>query len=946
MEGFKSKKDSLQIALHELQETGNYIDLICLSEIFIKRGCENNIQIKGFKLDASYCRTDKNRGGVCILSRNYIDTFDLKMVGELSIPLIFECCGVEIPEYECIIVCLYTVPNPDKQAFLDRLDLLLYKLRHKIKNRRVIIAGDYNINTLKDTPGARQLKSILENHGLKLHIHTPTRINTCIDNIASNINEAQGRAHRLGISDHDTAQVLTFTVTKKKLPPKQWFTLKRDYSQENINKFKECLQSLSWTEVYNAQNFKESFSVFHELITMFYKLCFPIYKLRNKSNCNGKLKWLTKGLKISCVTKRNLRFEYYRNKTNTNKSKYTRYSKALRKCIQWSQKNHNSNFVRNSKNTCKAAWQLIKYEDHNYQQNREIQKIKINDNIINNSNDIAEAFNNYFIDIITNSNTISNHQNNSISNINNQNSTIFLTPCDESEALKTIRSLNNTTATGFDEIDTKILKCTTTELTPVLTFLANQSLVEGEFPTELKISVVKPIFKKDDKENMSKYRPVTLVPILSKFFEKIFFTRLTGFISKHRIIKREQNGFQKGKSTTLACFNMVKILAESIDSKIPTLTVFFDMTKAFDYVHHDILLAKCEKYGIRGPAYNWIESYLKGRTQLVEINKLNKEFTMETSQSKLRENRFGVPQGSILGPLLFLLYINDLPDVTEHQCTLYADDISIIIKYNNTINFENDVNNTIKKIVNWLQINNLRVNIDKTTYMTFYNRIKPDINVTVQYNNSEINESKEMKFLGITLDSQLSWKAHLTNIIKKINKFVFVLYRLVKVAGHETAMLAYHGYVVSALRYGIVVWGNAVEIDNLFLIQKKCVRAICGMSPVESCRPLFKKLNLLTLTGIYIFEICVFVRQNMDIFIKKSTSCYFNTRFPNRLTFPKSHTVLLQRNCYWMAIKIFNSIPKELQDMPFEIFKHKLRKWLISKCFYNIKEFLDCTARF
>lgn len=197
------------------------------------------------------------------------------------------------------------------------------------------------------------------------------------------------------------------------------------------------------------------------------------------------------------------------------------------------------------------------------------------------------------------------------------------------------------------------------------------------------------------------------------------------------------------------------------------------------------------------------------------------------------------------------------------------------------------------------------------------------------------------KFLGIWLDQHCTWKAHIAQVCDKIDKFVYAIKRLRLRVSIDAALSAYHGYVSSVLAYGLVLWGNSVDIDKAFKVQKKCVRAICGAWSTDSCKPLFKRFNILPLACMYIKDICVFVRQNPQYFKKKSEVITRHTRHRNQLYIPPCRLGLVKRNVYYHAITIFNKLPDDFKDLPINIFKWKLRSWLIDKCFYDIKQFME-----
>lgn len=493
-----------------------------------------------------------------------------------------------------------------------------------------------------------------------------------------------------------------------------------------------------------------------------------------------------------------------------------------------------------------------------------------------------------------------------------------------------------------------VLKSCAKALSSILCHLINTSLANGVFPERLKISIVKPLHKKGCTLDVNNYRPITLIPILSKIYEKVMHLRLREFLNKNKIIKEEQNGFQKGKSTTLAAFSLVKSITENIDKKQPVTVVFLDMSKAFDLVNYDKLLDKCERYGIRGPALDWLRSYLCGRTQCVELSRIEKtKMTSTTYRSHIKGNRSGVPQGSILGPPLFLLYINDLPNTTNHKCVLFADDVSVIIpSNNNTQNHEKEVHDTMNDIVGWLTLNDLKVNLSKTKYVHFsnYNQIKKH-NFDITFEEEKINRDDNIRFLGITLDEHCNWKLHINTVCKKLNRFVYALRQLRKTVSETAALTAYHGHVSSILRYGLLLWGNSPHISRAFIIQKKCIRAISNVGPFETCRPLFKKLGVLTLASMYIMEIGMFIRNQKHLFVDSNENRRYKSRDPTKLNIHTScRSALYKKNSYRMSIKIYNHFPRPLRELPSYKFHKQLKSWLLENCFYTLNEFFNCTT--
>ena len=393
----------------------------------------------------------------------------------------------------------------------------------------------------------------------------------------------------------------------------------------------------------------------------------------------------------------------------------------------------------------------------------------------------------------------------------------------------------------------------------------------------------------------------------------------------------------------MAIYDLLKTILVAMDKKIPICAIFMDMSKAFDRVDHTILMQKLSMYGIRGKAQDLIFSYLDNRKQIVEITQICQKSRNEIKhKSKSKTIKIGVPQGSVLGPLLFLIYINDLPKHISQPMVLFADESTVIIKSDKENDYEHVVNQTLNTIIQWLTENNLKINMDKTKIIHFHQRTQLT-NINVSYQGEIVHPVTDTKFLGINIDNKLTWKTHLDYICKRINKSSFALYKLSKIVNKEALLAAYHGFVAPVLRYGIISWGNSVDKESVFKAQKKCVRSMCNIDNTTSCHPYFQSLNILTLPSIYIYELNVFVKLNPNYYKSAFKSYYRQLRDKKRLEIdiPYGKTALINKSILCMASLIYNKLPDEVKKLPVHQFKSKLHKFLVNKCYYNVKEYLQ-----
>ena len=421
--------------------------------------------------------------------------------------------------------------------------------------------------------------------------------------------------------------------------------------------------------------------------------------------------------------------------------------------------------------------------------------------------------------------------------------TIFLEPVTCEEINSIVSNLKNN-ATGSDDISAVYLKMSLPSIANPLVYICNMSLSEGVFPTQLKMANVVPLYKCDDPMMFNHYRPVSLLCTLSKVFEKIMYNRLIKFLDKFSILYEYQFGFRRKRSTHMALISLIDKLTQAIENGEYVIGVFLDFSKAFDTVDHKILLDKLYHYGVRGCAHKWFISYLTDRQQLVTYNGV---------KSRNQLIKCGVPQGSILGPLLFLIYINDLASVCE--CTfpiLFADDSNLFISGRDPDLIMRTMNNELKEISLWLKANKLSLNIKKTHFMIFSSKNKPHPNICINIDGETINETAKTKFLGVIIDNKLSWKDHILYISGKLARGTGVLLKVRRYLMKETLISLYYSFVYPYLIYCNHVWGLACKthMNTLFLLQKRIIRIITGVNRRSHTDPIFKELKLLKCNDI------------------------------------------------------------------------------------------------
>ena len=521
--------------------------------------------------------------------------------------------------------------------------------------------------------------------------------------------------------------------------------------------------------------------------------------------------------------------------------KYKTYRNKLRHILLQQEKNYYAELLKANRSNMKKTWSILK-SVVNKGIKRQVQaKFKMNDGSITNDKVlISEKFNDFFTGVGPSlakkipTQVISplHYMGNRVQN------SIFLEPVHPSEIDVIMKDMKNS-APGHDGITLNVLKLSLSSIKTPLTHILNISLSEGVFPEELKIANVIPLFKADDPMLFNNYRPVSLLCVLSKVFEKIMYSRLMSFLEFHKILYHKQFGFRKKHSTYMAIMILLDKLINSIENGETVVGVYLDFSKAFDTVVHNILLTKLYHYGIRGNALQWFKSYMSERKQFVSYN---------GTSSSMKTVCCGVPQGSILGPILFLLYINDLSNVCKNtEPFLFADDSNLFISDSDPYKLQSQLNNELENISLWLKVNKLSLNIKKTHYMVFTRKRKITTDISLNIDGNLITEVSSTKFLGVYLDNKLTWKKHIDYITAKVSRGFGLISKAQKLLNADALLTLYYSFLYPYLCYCNHVWGSTYvsNLQKLIVLQKKIIRMISGSRFRDHTDPLFKNLSLI-----------------------------------------------------------------------------------------------------
>lgn len=877
-QSINAKISHLQAFVYQLSQSNISADVICIQESWLPDNADTSlVQLDGYTC-VSQGHICSSHGGLItyIHSKYKYKNLNIYTPSNIWEGLFLEISGGDLTR-SIIVGNIYKPPknnnnNENIEIFTEEITPVLDSFRNTDKD--ILLAGDYNINLLKINEREKFTEFLdkMINNSFFPKITLPTRFSThscsLLDNIfcklSANCTETNAGVIHTNISDHLPCFVKLKLIGKKNKQPTRFTKQKIDVSKA----MKSFIQDLKSQNIYHKLNPtlesdpNDNYEILSNTVKETKLRHFPTRMVKYNKRRHKNNKWISYGI-INSIKSRDIMYlELKRTPVNdgrylTLKHNLNVFNNILKKAIREAKVDYYNSLFDKYKHDVRNTWKSISEVLHKAnRQKKSIEKIIHDGRCITDTKEIADSFNNFFVNIgpslaakiaTTNKKPYTSYLTRVI------HSSFHFKSVDEDNVCKIIKSLQSKTSFGHDGISTKLLKNIAPVILTPLTLIINQSLITGIFPTELKIAKVIPLHKKDDPAIMDNFRPVSLLTAISKVFEKVAHTQLNDYFTQNKLFYPSQYGFRPDHSTELAALELVDRIHTDLDNKKCSVAIFMDLSKAFDTLDHDILLTKLQHYGIKNIELQWFHSYLTGRSQFVEINGAKSDMSTITT---------GVPQGSILGPLLFLIYMNDIPEASIlFKSILYADDTSLLhaVDLSVTAYVDTDVNllnSELDKIYDWLAVNRLSLNVKKTKFMVFHYHNKRITEISIKINSIELERVTNFDFLGLTINENLSWKSQTNKIANKITKFIGVLNRLKHYLPERILYTLYCSMIQSHISYSILTWG--FELNRLEKLQKRAIRVIACARYNAHTEPIFKYFKTLKIKNIFELNILKF----------------------------------------------------------------------------------------
>ena len=919
----RSMKANFESLKSEILGGEHKFDVIGLCEAKMTDVTEKLYMLPGYNFYAS--NVASNKGGVCIYINN---NYNCKMRSDLCMKLdyletVFVDCTVG--NKEVTIGMIYHRPGTSFEGFIVEINRICSKL-----NNHSVLMGDFNINILRSDTDTNAFNFIqnMKEFSFAPIITKPTRVHnnsaSLLDHIWVNFTQAKGFYSYIILTDISDHFATTFCYDSLIGKP----SLKRiSYRKSGPNcdeNFKLMIDQIDFDAIYEEIDVNEAFEKFHDLLFRCYNDSYPIVTKVIKDEVPNP--WLTSAIKQSIRNKNKL-YKKFLKRPITYGNEYRTYRNLLGKVVKKAKNDYYQLKFNESHGNIKQTWKNINHLLGKTHSNKN-KIFNINGKKVDNESQIAHAFNEYYSNIgnITAEN-LSHSETNFEQYLPNKNYQEIIWNQTSAREVKDIILKCRLTKPGPDEIPMHIFKTNADTLSPVLSHLYNLSLTSGVFPRIHKLGKVFPLYKNKERDMISNYRPICLLNAVSKVLEKIVAKRIIRHLDQHNIISNDQYAYVKGKGTDTAAINYIKDILENFDNNKITISVYLDLTKAFDCVDHVILIKKLEYYGISHIALDWIRDYLSNRKQFVFYN---------NCKSSQKQVNIGVPQGSILGPILFLIYIHDLAGITTSgKQILFADDGTYYDSDKDYNCLIKRVNCDITKITEWFLANKLSINIIKTEAMVHSrkNMYFPLYPVIVQ--NEPICYSYHFKFLGLIIDWRLNWKKHIEYIKGKLASACGILHQIKNKINPSIGKIIYYSICYPYINYCNLLWASA-NLSTMQLLEsthKRIIRNLLNKNRYVHSSPLFKQLGLLKIHDINNLNALQFVFKTINGFTSSSITYVprqiepYELRREPSIDVPFAPSNQTMRFIHIRGARVWNEIPLDIRNSrTIRTFKNKVKK--------------------
>lgn len=877
--------------------------------------------IDGFNYITTSFNKTQNEGVVIYYNKNLIISYEEPKVSDAN------CLMLKLNTDICIIG-IYRPPSyPNTYNFTSSIDCLLSTLGN-CKN--VVLCGDINIDISTNTSDNRSQDylNILASHSL-LPAHTlATHGRTCLDHMmVKTKSEATCFVINSSITDHESVALCIKQNSKLNYGNKP-------ISRVNYESLDEYVQKIKFQPILQCNDVNLATDLLVNSLATAIKANTKVIRTPIRQKIFKP--WITKGL-LRCMRNRdNLHKKLKKDpKNDVLKLTYKRYRNYCNGLLKKTKKNYEKQEIVNAKDNKKKLWEVIKDISGQKKQvdystclltNNKIRSInEVNSYFASVGKNLAEPLNTLNASDVAYKNFV--HPNSP------KNSLVFL-PTDILEVQQIIITLKNRCAAGLDQISNTIIKRYMKLLAEPITHICNLALKNGIFPDAFKIALIKPIHKGGDKDRVVNYRPISILPSLSKILEKIMNRRLINFLEANDLLSSSQFGFRRERSTSDAVHELTEFIISNLDVKHKCLAVFLDLAKAFDTVSIPILVTKLEAIGVRGHPLKLFTDYLFNRRHRVKIDQVISDEKAVT---------WGVPQGSILGPTLFLIYINDLCNLQmQHgRVITFADDTALIFNGNSWDDVFSVAQCGLTRVCSWLRSNVLTLNVSKSNYIAFAlrsNLLPPealsltahncDI-ITPHCNCPNIQRTDCAKYLGIYIDPLLTFRHHIDVLVTRLRKLIYIFKALKHVADRDTIKMVYLALCQSIVGYCITSWGGAAKSHLILLerAQRAILKVSAGLPYHFSTTELFNVWEVLSVRQYFVLQI---------VLKKHSQTCYDQEAVKNKRrkgTVCRSQTfhasMSLKFFCF-LGTYLYNKVNSSLSIYPLTKNKCKVAvsKWL------------------